>query len=247
MLKSNLKRLSLISLALGVVLSLVVFFINVRYSSDLIMLEEPMQRLSYLFSCLVICLVVGVPLAGIVLMLFLFFDNSALRTAIHLISNKFSAHQITRNSNKIAPCIQAFLFETIKRNNDMLHIPLGQDISSVNSVGYSVRNDCVFYRFNIISNEPDYDNTILQQILQGIITTELKHYGIYGLSAVYNSVTTHCQSIYVDRIFYDDDNQTLSLDILYICTERSAEYWKNALLRNNKQGEDERTVYDDEI
>lgn len=244
--RTDFKNFAIASLAFGCIMSLVVFAVSVK-SSDLAMMEEPMQRLSYIFGCLAICLVTVAPFAGIMFVLFLFLDYQALRTAIHLTANKLSAHQITKNSNKIAPCLQAFLFETIKRNNDMLHIPLGQDISSLNSVGYSVRNNCVFYRFNIVSDKPDYDNNMIQQILQSIITSELKHYGIYGLSAIYSSVTTHCQSIYVDRVYYDEDNHTLSLDILYICTEQSAKYWQNAMLRNTKQVEAERTVYDDEI
>lgn len=61
-------------------------------------------------------------------------------------------------------------------------------------------------------------------------------------------MTAFCYSIYADRVFYDEDNHILLIDILYICTENSAIYYQNATNRDNNNNHiNMGDVYDDEV
>lgn len=69
---------------------------------------------------------------------------------------------------------------------------------------------------------------------------------IFGLSATYKSITALCYSVYADRVFYDEDNHALIIDVLYICTESSAKYYQNAIKRDNDNHNNMEDIYDDE-
>ena len=243
----DIKRCFLASVSIALAMMCMALIITLKNTPEITILEINKQ-LPHIFCYVFICLTSVIISSVLILVLFKLSNLSILHTAIHLLVKKLSIRTLTRNYNFISPCLQMFLYETIKRNNDILHISLGQDISSLNPLGYEVHNECVFYRFNITAPEkPEFDNEMLQQLLQSYITSELKHYGIHGLSAMYKSVTSLCYSVYVDRVFYDEQNNCLSLDILYICTENSAKYHLNAIQRDTKTIKAERTVFDDEV
>lgn len=242
--KNEIKRFILLSLAIGTILSVMGLLISMKYSQS-----TPVEKvLPQVLVCMAICLVSILPFAGIAIMLFCFFDNSSVQTSVHLLAKTISSYQITKNANIISPLLRLFLYETLRYNNSMLNLPLGQDISTISFNGYYVKHDCVFYKFQLVAPEkPIFDDFKLKEIIQNYINNQLTSYGIHGLSASYQSITTVCHSVYVNRVFFDDDNHTLSFDILYVCNEKSAEYYKRALKRDAKSIKPERVVYDDEI
>lgn len=243
--KRNFFRMILASLAIGGILSLMALLICLSDGSGL-SADQIQANLPYALGCIGICLIGIIPLAGLVYLLFYLFQNPHIKTSIHLLANKLTVRQLTKNSDVIYPCLQAFLYEVIKKN-DILHIPV-QDIASVNCVGYSVKQDCVFYRYSItVLDKPNYENDLLKKTLQSLIQNELKHYGIFGLSATYKSITALCYSVYADRVFYDKDNHTLIIDILYVCTENTAMYCQKAIKRDNDNRNRTGDVYDDEL
>lgn len=231
---------------IAVILIILVLLILLKGSSNL-SLELFKQKLFYALSCIGICSVFIVPFALIIYVQCLFFSSSSFKTWGHLMAKRLLDRRISKNSEIIFPFLQAFLYETIRRNNDILNLPLGKDFSSVNPNGYYIRNNCVFYHFTVISPEkPTYDNDLLRKILQEYIKAELKGFGISGLASIYQSSSTCCYSIFIDRLFYDEQNNVLSLEVLYIDNEESAKYWRNSLERDNSN-KVERTVFDDEI
>ena len=209
-------------------------------------LEVLLTQLQNLLICIGVCLVATIPFSIIMYAVIYLLQNEKIKTSIHLLANKLIARQLTKNSEKIYPCLQSFLFETIKKN-DILHIPV-QDVSSVSFVGYSVKKDCVFYRFCInILDKPSYENDLLKITLSRLFQNELKQYGIFGLSSIYKSIGYLCYSVYADRVFYDEDNHALIIDILYVCTENSAAYYLNAIKCDNDKHNYLDGVYDDEL
>lgn len=204
------------------------------------MLPQMFLYWSFFVSIIVVC-------GGITYLLFSFFNWEALKTAIHLFAKKLSARLLKRNSEDIMPCLRLFLFELLKRNNALLQLKIGQDISCLTVNGAFVRQNCTFYRFSLITSTPPYEDKQLRQILQGFICSELHDYGIWGLSPSYKSVTNTLCSLYLDRCFYDESNSSLVFDLLYICTEHSADYFAQAVVRDTEKPEAEKTVFDDEI
>lgn len=209
-------------------------------------LEVLLTQLQNLLICIGVCLVATIPFSLIMYAVIYLLQNEKIKTSIHLLANRLIARQLTKNSEKIYPCLQSFLYETIKKN-DILHIPV-QDVSSVSFVGYSVKKDCVFYRFCInILDKPSYENDLLKITLSRLFQNELKQYGIFGLSSIYKSIGYLCYSVYADRVFYDEDNHALIIDILYVCTENSAAYYQNAIKCDNDKHNYLGGAYDDEL
>lgn len=174
-------------------------------------------------------------------------DKGIIKTTIHLLGRKISNNRLVKNSNTISFYIRPFLFEVLKRNNSLLNLKLGQDISSLVYNGYYTRSDCVFYRFNTVTDRPAFEETNFKRILQSFISSELESYGIIYLSPIYKSVTAQYYSVYIDRVFYDESNHTLTFDVLYLCTEDSARYFEKAIARDNQPSQAERSVFDDEL
>ena len=243
--KKEAKRLCLTSLGLGCVLALMLVIICLKFSSST---EDFKAQIPDVFFTMALCLVTVIPFFCISVMLLLFLDSETVQTKLHLVSARISAKITERNSGTIYPYLQNFLFELIKRKKDMLCLPVGQDMSSLRFEGFNVRNGCVFYGFSMVTPEqPKHDTDTLRQLLQTFVNTELNAYGIYGLSAVYCSPSAKCYSIYIDRVTYDEDNHLLTAEVLYICTEKSAQYYSHAAERDKKHITAERVVYDDEV
>lgn len=239
------KRILLASLAIAGIFAFMLLVICLRNNAGA-SLDVLLTALQNSLICSGVCLVAAIPFSIIVYFIFCLLQSESIKTAIHLFVNKVTARQLAKNADVIYPCLQAFLYEVMKKN-DILHIPI-QDVSSVNCVGYSVKQDCVFYRYSINAlDKPNYENDLLQKTLQSLIQNELKHYGIFGLSATYKSITALCYSVYADRVFYDEDNHALIIDVLYICTENSAKYYQNAIKRDNDNHNNMEDIYDDEV
>ena len=218
------------SLAIGGIVSVIVFVIYWEANKDI-----ASEVLSPFFGNLFIasfCVFSVLPLSLLTYTVVYLLKNESIKTSIRLLANKFSTRQLTKNSEIIYPCLQAFVYETLKRNY----------------IGYSVRQDCVFYRYGInLLEKPDYDDDLLKITLSRLFQSELKQYGVLGLPSIYKSVTAFCYSIYADRVFYDEDNHILLIDILYICTENSAIYYQNATKRDNNNHINMGDIYDDEV
>ena len=243
--KEENKRYTVFSLALGLILLMIIVLVSVRDSNTI---TEFRQNLPNTFICMIICIGMVFPLFCVVFMLLLFLDNNTVQTKFHLLAQRISAKITTRNSNEIYPYLQSFVYEVLKRNKETICIPIGQDVSTLPFNGYNVRYGSVFYRFSLVTPEkPIHEIDTLKQIIQSYLNQELNSYGIYGLNAIYRSKTVTCCSIYVDRLFYDEDNNSLIFDILYVCTENSANYYQSALQRDKKIIKPERVVYDDEV
>ncbi len=241
----DIRRIAWTVISMGIACTMTVLLIALRYSDCTIQVINEM--IVQIFIYFVSLSVVFVICAGIAFLLFHFFNWNVLRTAIHLTANKLSARLLEKNSIQISKCLRTFMYELLLRHNDLLQFKLGQNISCLNECGYNTRNGCVFYRFSLITTKPPYEDKQLQQIMQGFICSELNDYGIFGLSPTYRSITAQCYSVYLDRCFYDESNSSLVFDLLYICTEQSANYLKNAVERDTDKPKAEKTVFDDEI
>lgn len=177
--------------------------------------------------------------------LFLFFDNPSYQTAIHIFARKKCEQRANKNAPYIASYLSCFLYEVIKKN-DIVDIPVSD--TSINYSGYAIRKNSVIYRFIIpVADMPDVDEYNLQKILQNTVIGQLNHYGITGLSSVYQDTTTIVPSVYIDRILYSEEKHLVAVDVLYICTSKDLLYYQNAVRENNNKNKAERTVYDDEV
>lgn len=229
----------------GIISALAVLFIALHNSDGTI--QGINEMIVQVFIYFVLFSVISVICAGITFLLVSFFSWEVLRTAIHLTAKNLSARWLKKNSDNIIPYLRSFLYELLARNNDMLQLKLGQDQSCLIVNGADVRKNCVFYRFSLITTKPPHEDKQLRQIIQGFICSELNDYGIFGLSSTYKSITTQCYSVYLDRCFYDESNSSLVFDLLYICTEQSANYFNQAVVRDTENPKAEKTVFDDEI
>lgn len=227
----DIKRIAYSVFAIGTAFMLVVLFITLRQAP--FTLQELNYILPQIFYYVMICLVMVVLFVFIAFMMFKSLDSKAVKTTIRLTSKKITDNMTIRNSNYIYYYLQVFSFDVIRRNNQLLRLPLQGNVSSLIPKGYtrSVRNDCVFYRYELIAPErPDYDDTTLKQVLQGFINQELVSYGIQGLSSKFQNTF----SVFLDRIFYDGVNRILTIDILYVDNQNSLLYLKKAMQRDKK-------------
>lgn len=184
-------------------------------------------------------------------MLYRFMDKDVASTRMQLLILRLCETLRTKNSNVIGTYLQYFLFHVLKNNNEHLHLPLGSDVTSLTPCGasYTYHNGCVFYRYQIILPElldTPYDE--LRQLMQGYVAAELLNYGIAGLNSRYTDRhSATCDSVYIDRIFADEDNKMLFIDVLYVSSQTSADYLKAAIQRDKPHPIREPEVYDDEL
>lgn len=217
---------------------------NVKSIDELIRLIP-----SYIMLTFVFCMV-SVLAILIVYLIMEFIDVSTIHTAVSILGNKLSSYVAMKNSEKIYPCLQMFLFTVLNNNRQALKLPQLQNVSSLSprGVSVSVRNRCAFYQFELLSPEPpEYDLKMLQQIIQLYIEAEICNYGISGLNSVYKSGSGTYISVYLDRVHYDEANYTYKFDVVYVCTEQSAKYMAHAIKRDVPTAQKERDVYDDEL
>lgn len=170
-----------------------------------------------------------------------------LETALHHFFDKKQENLAQKNTQQIAPFLQAFLWQTLYRNKSLLGIDPGPDMRSLSPNGWrtAYRNSTVYYVFELaMRNEPGQDGKILQQIINQAITAELLNYGIVGLAASYGG----CQAIYLDRVIYDDVRCVLMFDVLYVASDNAAAALTRAWERDRpKAAAPEAKVYADEL
>ena len=244
---NDIKRFAITSIAVGSMMNALSILITAR-SDSIKSFDDFVLKAPSIIACIAITIVSFFAFCFIIFMLFRVTDSGAIKTAFHLLGRNINTRIITKNSNVIYPCLQNFLYEIIRKNHEILGNIKITDISALNPSGYTIRNDSVFYRFDILCPEfPTYESKLLREILQGLLVAFLRTHGINGLSSVYQSATTLCYSVFLDRVFYDENTHYLSLELLYICTEKSAQYWQSAIQRDTHSSDDLGDVYDDEI
>ena len=170
-----------------------------------------------------------------------------LETSVHSFIYKKRRNLALKNAQQIAPCLQAFLWQTLYRNKSLLGIDPGPDMGSLSPNGWRAvyRNGTAYYVFELLmKSEPEQDEKILQQSVNKSITKELLNYGINDLYGFYNEQ----QAIYLDRLIYDDVRRVLMFEVLYVASDNAAAALAKAWERDRpKAAAPEAEVYADEL
>lgn len=235
---------SVISAVLGLIAVLIINIAQYQQENNN---EVPfLADFTILISALVIFAISILPLGTIRYILVRFFENPAYKTGVNLWVQKKAQEKAFKNSQYISYYLKSFLYDVIK-SNDIIDIPVNE--ASINLKGYAMRNRCVIYRFVIpIAEVPHIDEANLRTILQNTVIAQLNHYGIVGLSSVYQDSTTVQYSVYIDKITYFEDEHIIAIDVLYVCTQNDLLYLQNAVKRDTVNAVNiERTVYDEDI
>ena len=65
-------------------------------------------------------------------------------------------------------------------------------------------------------------------------------------STFYNSKET-VWSVYLDRLCIENDIHMITFELLYVCSDESLQYLKQAIQRDRNEAQGEPEVYDDEL
>lgn len=207
-------------------------------------------------GCKFFCIGVGALFLVLVLLMLsliiLHLDFQVVLNTIHRLALTISNRMRAKNVQAFSPRLQYFLYGVLHRNNEYLHLPLGQDFSCLapRQVTYTDRAGCVFYHFDLITpKQLDMDTDTLRKIVQSYVEGELNSYGISELNLCFISrkMNCRCWSIYIDRITYNELRHCLTFEVLYICTEDGAAYLAKALQRDAANVQLEREVTDDDL
>lgn len=176
-------------------------------------------------------------------------DKSLFEEHCRLIALKLSACRRNRNSQIIAPRLRYFVFTVIKKNNEFLCLPIGDDELSLVIDGTVFRQNCCFYRFSLIlPDDLEQDTETLRQLIQSYVEQELQSYGIYGLRSTYGDVKFgNWYTVYTDKIETDEKRHRLIFEVLYINNSHAVFYRKMAADRETIVQPQKQDVYDDEI
>ncbi len=178
-------------------------------------------------------------------------DKNIVKQWFRQWTKKLDNKMLLVNAKGIAFYLQAFLYDILNQNKSMLHLPLSSDMSCLLAPGsgFYYRSNSMFYRFSLLVPEkPEMDDRTIRQIVQSYMWTELRQYGISGLSPCFQSkVHGLLPSLYLDRIIYNEVSHTLCFDILYIYTEQSATYAVMAHKRDSAQAAPDAEVFDDDV
>ena len=178
-------------------------------------------------------------------------DHDAIQTLIRILILRFSSWLRSRNIKLIYPRLQDFLFYVLTQNKNLLPLPIGNDKSCLTPFGsnHVYRNDCIFYRFQLILPEmPEIPISQLRKLLQHYILSESRNYGISNLYSFYIDVSQNTwDTVQVDRMWIDEENHLLFFEILYITSEKSVEYMVHVMQREQASQSAFYEVYDDEV
>lgn len=176
-------------------------------------------------------------------------DKSAVEEYCWLIALRISDKRKSKNADIVLPRLRYFLFTVLKKNNEFLSLPLGEDELCLNMDGVAFRQNCIFYRFSLIlPEELDQNIEIFRKLIQSYVEQELSTYGGYGLRSVYGSSKYGTWwSIYLDQIEVDEKRHRLIFETMYIDNTHAALYRKRISDRENIVQMQEQDVYDDTI
>ena len=178
-------------------------------------------------------------------------ESTTLRTAARRLGLTINQRMLLKNAAYINPNLLEFLYAVLRANNETLHLPLGQDASALIPNGYCpvARAGCVFYRYQLVLPEaPEIDMMTLRNILRQYLWAQARNYGVAGLAAGFKSrVYGWLTSVFLDRVWYNETNHLINMEVLYICSEDAAQYAVMACQRDKEQPRTEPEVYDDQI
>ena len=176
-----------------------------------------------------------------------------LETAFTRILNKTRKQLALKNTHQISPALQDFLYIVLRRNRDTLGLDPGPDVRALSPNGRQVvfRNNTAYYIFKLIlPAPPDQDISVLKLLLNQFITAEINNYGIMNLSNQFTSPFNGgaYQSVYLDRLTYDEVRHILVFEILFVGSRTAADALTKALNRDKpKPAPSVPDIFDDEI
>lgn len=245
----DITRITLTSVAIGIVF--LIFTLVIVLNNQPNSMQELNSLIINIFGYVLISFTAVIITAVLTFLLFKYLDNKSVKTRLRLFSNNISAKLRLKNTNVIYPYLLVFLYETLQLNNDFLKLPLGKDVASLIPQGFKpvYRQNCVFYIFQLVVPEnPRFEDNIIKQLMQSYINTELVNYGINGLSSCFKSrVFGVVPSVFIDRVYYNEQQHMLNFAVLYLSTEEDVAYMAKAIKRENEAKQAEKTVFDDEV
>lgn len=175
-----------------------------------------------------------------------------LETRLALLLDGWRQQIALKNAGQIAPALQLFLYCVLRRNQEMLQIPVGADVACLAPNGWRVtyRNRSAYYVFEIITDSPpEQDMSVLYKLLNQFIISELNNYGIVGLPSSYHTPHGFFPAVYLDRLTYDEVCHRLIFEVLFVGSESSFHALEHALQRDRTQSkkQPEPEVFDNEI
>lgn len=200
-------------------------------------IQERLQDLPIAFAYVFILYAIGAVFFAFGYLL-IRLNSDWVQQSLDNLATKSNGKLLMKNSAYIHQDLQVFLSKIFRVNYSSLNIPV-EDYSSLAPKGfaYSVQNECVIYNYDIIcTNRLGFDVITLKQVLNGLIGQEIFSRGLSGLQPCYQNVI----SVFIDRIIYD--GKTLQLEVLYINSPKSLEYYYKALERDKKQLKNEKAV-----
>lgn len=216
--------------------------------------KNPWELLQILFPIYLtsgIGLVLFISFAKLAIGIWHWLDRDSIQVFIKDLVLRFNFWRRSRNAEKVYPLLQNFLYHVLTQNKDFLPLPVGSDISCLTPLGknYVYRNDCVFYRFQlVISETPNMPVSQIKQLFQYYIFSESRNHGIIGLYNIYQDFFQNSwDTVQIDRMWMDEENHILSFEILYVITEKASDYMLH--VRQNEQSSKNTfyEVYDDEL
>lgn len=177
-------------------------------------------------------------------------DADAAETRIRLFSMRFFQWLRRKNTEQIYPCLQNFLYRTLRENEEVLKVPVGKDALCLSPQGIKItdRKDCVFYVFQLLVPLGfEGEEKTLRELVQSYIMAELQNYGIEGLKSTFFNSKETVWSVYLDRLRIENDIHMITFELLYVCSGESLQYLKHAIQRDRNETQGEPEVYDDEL
>ncbi len=176
----------------------------------------------------------------------------ALKTRYSLFLNDRYRALAQKNAAQIAPALQYFLYNVLRRCKAVLGIDPGPDCGSLSPNGrvVSYRNNALYYFFELVlSSAPEQDIDTLKKLINQFIFAELLNYGVANLPTFFYSQKGKAYpAIYLDRLSYDEVRHVLVFEVLFIGSEQAAAALERAWERDKSKTEKpEVEVYDDEI
>lgn len=214
-------------------------------SADVIIRETLLE-----FGLVILELLLGILIYFIIKQVVRWIDLEELKISLRIFALKLNEKIKGKNDNIIYPRLQGFLFYVLKKHNDALQLPLGEDMATLTPYGpkYVLRQNCRFYCYQMILPTPlERDANVLRKLFQQYVVSEIINYGIIGLNSVYNTPELTYPSVYVDRVVIEEESSLLTFEVLYVSSMASAFYLKRALERDQRNIKPEQEVYDDEI
>lgn len=219
-------------------------------------LPAPLDPITWACNvCLLSALEIVLVLVGVMLYRFCKSHPSfgILETVFTLGMERLRKNLALKNAHQIFPALQYFLYIVLRRNRDILGIDPGPDFHALspNGKGAACRNHTVYYTYELVAlASPGIDINTLKQILNQLITAEVNNYGIVNLPSQFVSPFNGrvYQSVYLDRLTYDEVRHVLIFEMLFVGSRPAASALEKAVERDRpKPPPSIPDIFDDEV